>query len=949
MIGPQASLASPRELPDSEPRVTPTQGGLRVVWHAGAPQVQTDSEGRTHVTIPGYELLDLPGVPRLPSSSVLVALPPNSKPVLQVLSVSQMEQNVEASLALGSLPEGVERDSSGRVIGGSFSETTEAASNIDQAVTLEPIGVVRGVHLARLSFYPVVQNGDMLHVISSLEVEVDFGPVLQGSVSIESTFDPVHDLLRAAVVNPEQMQIAGKNQLSTTQYRELQVNGASTVAVEVSSRGITDITYSGLAAGGFIDGPISLNNVSLTRAGSGIAYDVAADDDDDTFEPGEIIRFFADPRFSRWSTTDTYLLNLDGPAGISIGLRNADPNGKSLGTASVEVTFEDNKIYTPGCYCAPIPAGRDGDRWVGYKIQRPGVSSQEIPFELPGFDRTKNADLKIWLIGFTEVAADPDHKVDVAIKVYDNGGLIQTVSLESFQFNGKTNHEADLTIPNSLQNGEYRLSISIPGNTPGDPVDGVWLDAFSIRYDLENSIPAGESIAFNAPSSNLAYSVSLASNTGLQAFDITNPEQPKNLSAVETAGSQITVANDGQSHDYWVTTSSAIQAPEALRALMSLSTPPGYPGAEYVIIAPTEFIPSLDPLVAMHQSDGLQVVVEDVQAIYDVYGGGRSLPNAIRDFLKDAYDNWGIPPLYVLLVGDGTHDPKNYQETSSATFIPPFLEVVDPWAGETAADNRYVTVDPIPIAEDDDTLPDMLIGRLPANNIPELDTMVSKIVDYAEKPIPEPWQHQAVFVADNSDFGGGNFPLLSDTLINKLPSNSLAAQRLYYSPDYTPSEFRSLVNQVWDDGNGLIMFTGHSSIHQWAHEILFHLEDVPGLDNGGRLPVVLEMTCFTGSFQIHDFPTLDEDLLRQPGGGAVAVWGATGLGIATGHHWLAEGFMETIYQDGISEIGSAALAGKLNLAAVGSNPDLIDTFTLLGDPATKLERSYQIYVPITKN
>ena len=377
---------------------------------------------------------------------------------------------------------------------------------------------------------------------------------------------------------------------------------------------------------------------------------------------------------------------------------------------------------------------------------------------------------------------------------------------------------------------------------------------------------------------------------------------------------------------------------------MSLSTPPGYLGAEYVIIAPAEFIPSLDPLVAMHQSDGLQVVVEDVQAIYDVYGGGRSLPNAIRDFLKDAYDNWDIPPLYVLLVGDGTHDPKNYQETSSATFIPPFLEVVDPWAGETAADNRYVTLD-----GSSDKLPDMLIGRLPANNISELDTMVSKIVDYAEKPIPEPWQHQAVFVADNSDFGGGNFPLLSDTLINKLPSNSLAAQRLYYSPDYTPNEFRSLVNQVWDDGNGLIMFTGHSSIHQWAHEILFHLEDVPGLDNGGRLPVVLEMTCFTGSFQIHDFPTLDEALLRQPGGGAVAVWGATGLGIATGHHWLAEGFMETIYQDGISEIGSAALAGKLNLAAVGSNPDLIDTFTLLGDPATKLERSYQIYVPITKN
>jgi hypothetical protein len=81
----------------------------------------------------------------------------------------------------------------------------------------------------------------------------------------------------------------------------------------------------------------------------------------------------------------------------------------------------------------------------------------------------------------------------------------------------------------------------------------------------------------------------------------------------------------------------------------------------------------------------------------------------------------------------------------------------------------------------------------------------------------------------------------------------------------------------------------------------------------------------------------------------VAVWGPTGLGISTGHHWLAEGFMQSIYQEGISDIGSATLAGKLNLAAIGSNPDLLDTFTLLGDPATRLERSYQIYLPINNN
>jgi len=942
MIGPKASLASPRELPDSEPRVTLTSGGLRVEWNAAAPQINTDSDGFAHIEVPGYELLDLPGVPRLPYSSVLVAIPPSSDPVLEVLAASEIKRIIDAPLVLGSQPEGVELDAAGQVIGGAFTASSEVAADVFQAVSLEPIGVLRGVHLARLSFYPVIPNGDTLRVISSLEVEVNFGPAIQSSTPIETISDPMHDLVGSAVINPEQLQIAAQDQPFTTPYLELQLAETNTVAVSVSSRGITDITYAGLAATGVIDSPVNLDNVSLTRAGINIAYDVVGDSDSN-FEIGEKIRFFADPRFSRWTASDTYFLNLDSPGGVQMGSRDADPDGLSTGTPWTEAVFEKNEIYTPACYCAPIPAGRDGDRWVGYKLQRPGEPSQNIPFELPGFDRTENAYLNIWLIGFTDVSANPDHKVNVAIKVFNGENLVQTVDIGTIQFNGKSSHQADFTIPNTLSVGNYQLSLTIPSDTPGVPVDGVWLDAFSIRYALDGSISAGESITFNGADPNFAYSVSLASSAGFQAYEISNPGQPKKLTGAGKSGSQITVANNGQSHDYWVTTTSAIQSPDNLRPLTKLSTAPGFKGADYVIISQAEFIPSLTPLVAMHKSNGLGVVVEDVQAIYDAYSGGRSLPTAIRDYLADAYFNWNSTPLYVLLVGDGTHDPKNYRDTSSATYIPPFLEDVDPWAGETAADNRYVTLD------GGDALPDMLIGRLPANNIAELETMVSKIVEYAEKPSPEPWQHQAVFVADNRDFGGGNFPLMSDTLINKLPANSLAAQRLYFSSNYTPVAFQNLVNQVWDDGNGLIMFTGHSSIHQWAHEILFHLDDVPGLENKARLPVVLEMTCFTGSFQIHDLTTLDEELLRKPGGGAVAVWGATGLGIATGHHWLAEGFMETIYQDGTSEIGKAILAGKLNLASIGSNPDLIDTFTLLGDPATKLERSFQLYVPLTNN
>jgi hypothetical protein len=97
------------------------------------------------------------------------------------------------------------------------------------------------------------------------------------------------------------------------------------------------------------------------------------------------------------------------------------------------------------------------------------------------------------------------------------------------------------------------------------------------------------------------------------------------------------------------------------------------------------------------------------------------------------------------------------------------------------------------------------------------------------------------------------------------------------------------------------------------------------------------------------YATLDEALVRHPLGGAVAAWGPTGLGITTAHESLATGFIETVLQGDGEHLGAAALAGKLKLAAENpASPDLIDTYTLLGDPATRFSRLSQegtIFLP----
>jgi hypothetical protein len=941
MIAPQASHASPGELPDSNPRVTSSADGLIVEWNAPLIKVDVESNGRSKVKITGFAQTNHPSAPILPFSSVLVALPPDAKPSIEILASAERTERLKAPLALADQPAGTQLGPDGQIIGGAFSPASDEISLDLQPVMLEPLGILRGIHLARLTYYPALPAGDDLIVTTHLKVKVDFNTVLKTTTTTLPFSDPLVATVNSAVINPEHLQISSSASSLNHASPALQVTSSQMAAIEVSQNGITEVKYQDLLGIGFPVSTINPLNLQLSRSGDPIAYQWMGDGDS-SFETDEGIRFYADPRFSRWIPFDTYFLFEGDSNGVRMEPRSADPGGLEADVPWVEKLFEQNNIYTPDCFCAPIPAGRDGDRWVWDRLQRPSPFTGTYTFELAGVDQSKDAELTIWMIGFTDVLANPDHKIDIAVNEHNLG---------SRQWDGKNSYLAEISFSGSwLNNGKNTLTITLP-DVAGVPVDGVWLDAFSVRHARSAATYSIDSIGFSGESNHRKYTIGLSSKQNDQVFgyDVSTPDQPLILMDIDVQGSvpqsAVTVADPigGQVHQYWLTTSSGIQSADNLRLVTQSQLGQDFVGAEYLIISPAEFTPALADLVELREANGYSVAVEDVQAIFDAYGDGMPQPSAIRSFLEEAYFNWNIRPIFVLLVGDGTSDPRGYLETSSETWMPPFLADVDPWAGETAADNRYVTVD------GEDILPDMLIGRLPANNTGELETMISKIVQYEEQSGPSLWQHRAAFVADDADTGG-NYPFLSENLIDKYPSSPFSAKRLYYYPSQvTPDDFKVQVKQMWDAGNGFIMFTGHSSIHQWAHEIFFHISDIADLGNGQKLPVVLEMTCFTGSFQVPGFPTLDEDLVRQPNGGAVAAWGSSGLGIATGHQWLAEGFLNSVYQDGSGELGLAALSGKLNLATIGAYTDLIDTFTLLGDPATKLERSYITYMPITQN
>ncbi|PMP77515.1 MAG: hypothetical protein C0183_17235, partial [Roseiflexus castenholzii] len=113
-----------------------------------------------------------------------------------------------------------------------------------------------------------------------------------------------------------------------------------------------------------------------------------------------------------------------------------------------------------------------------------------------------------------------------------------------------------------------------------------------------------------------------------------------------------------------------------------------------------------------------------------------------------------------------------------------------------------------------------------------------------------------------------------------------------------------------------------------------------------RLPVVLALTCLSSAFQWPSYVgmTVDEALLLHEKGGAVAVWGPTGLGVSYGHDKLQRGFFRALWSPapdvGIERavpLGALTSAGFRDLfTGSACCQETIFTYALLGDPLTPL-------------
>ena len=380
---------------------------------------------------------------------------------------------------------------------------------------------------------------------------------------------------------------------------------------------------------------------------------------------------------------------------------------------------------------------------------------------------------------------------------------------------------------------------------------------------------------------------------------------------------------------------------------------------DYIFITHPDFAESIKPLVEFRNAQGLTTLVVDINDIYDEFSDGLFNPFAIQKFLRYAYHNYQRPaPTYVLLVGDAHYDYKNatvyiYRHDTTYRLYPNFVPTYHGWApasGETAMDQRFVNI------SGDDSLPDMLIGRLSVQTPEALTTMVEKIIDYEENPKIGLWQGTLIQVADNEIDNTSDiiFENSRNELIQEIIPVGYDTRQIYLrkirSPDNTRKKIISEINR----GALVLEYAGHGGSQTWADESIFRIDDVVGLRNR-YLPFVVTTTCLNGQFdkpqQYGNFCLSEQFLLGRYG--AIATLSATRLTYGSANAAFDIDLFEALFRvtpaapelanNALSQptIGHIIADAKISFMTRIQNPSWIpgtEQYTLFGDPASRFAR-----------
>lgn len=337
--------------------------------------------------------------------------------------------------------------------------------------------------------------------------------------------------------------------------------------------------------------------------------------------------------------------------------------------------------------------------------------------------------------------------------------------------------------------------------------------------------------------------------------------------------------------------------------------------ANLVIISYKDFMTQANAWADYRRGQGFSVEVIDVADIFDEFNYGVLSANSLRDFLNFARQNWQTAPQYVLLVGDGSYDPRNYEGFGYWDLVP--AKLFDSDFDEDPSDDAIVDFDNNGLAE-------MAIGRIPARDAGMVSNALNKTMSFETNTVPQ--NIARGFTCNYDNPSGWDFQAMCQLMANQFPVGTTAM--LIPRADTNPNA--PLITDL-NNGRFFVNFSGHGTTGTWSSANNFRTAHVPLLTNIDNLSIYTMLTCLNGYF-IGPNISMGEALLNSTTGGAVAAWASTGTTTPDIQQVMGTRFYSQAAPGNITRLGDLILDAK---TVVPGGRDVRLTWVLLGDPMLK--------------
>jgi len=375
---------------------------------------------------------------------------------------------------------------------------------------------------------------------------------------------------------------------------------------------------------------------------------------------------------------------------------------------------------------------------------------------------------------------------------------------------------------------------------------------------------------------------------------------------------------------------------------------------------------SFVPLKDAHESKGQSTVIKTLTDV------GSSNTEDIRDYIRDAYTNWGVN--YVLLGGDADVvtarilwvEGMDENTTLYDTYMPSdlYYSCLDgPYNYD--GDNKWGEPEDGEGGGDVDLYADVYVGRACVDDASDVNNFVTKTVAYINKD-PEDEYLQRVCMAGEymgdhgiATWGGNYLDQFKDTCTDDgyttigFPTDEYNIIELY-DRDWQYNDWpKQEIMNVIDDGVHIINHLGHSS---YEYAMKMYYEDCYDLSNTDFC-FIYSQGCMAGGFDVDYVDCIAEHFTVKTDTGAFAVimnarygwfWSHSTDGDSQRFH---REYWDAVFGEGIPEMGRANSDSKEdNLPIIGRSCIrwVYYEANLFGDPSLRFYE-YENNPPNTPN